>query len=227
MFATVIAFLSGLSYFILSASAANNFPPPLTQSEEKECFRKMREDGDEAARASLIEHNLRLVSHIVKKYYSGSTSADELLSVGTVGLIKAVDTFDSKNGARLGTYASKCIQNEILMYFRARKKLDMEVSINETIDMDRDGNPLTYMDIIKCDDTIADDIDRKICAKRALDFIRDNMDAREREILVLRFGLGGEDCLTQREVAEKLCISRSYVIRIEKSSLERLAAYLG
>ena len=227
MFAAVTAVLSYLSYIILSAGPAGHFPPPLTAAEEHECFRLMRETGDTAARSKLIEHNLRLVSHIVKKYYSSTGPSEELLSIGTVGLIKAVDSFDSTNGARLGTYASRCIQNEILMYFRARKKLDSEVSINETIDVDRDGNPLTYMDVIKCEDTIAEDIDRRLCAQRALEFIRDRMDERERSVIVLRYGLDREAPLTQRETALRLGISRSYVSRIEKGALERLEEHLS
>ncbi len=226
MFEFIITILSGVSFIILNAGAAQSFPPPLSAAEERECFKRMHENGDEEARAKLIEHNLRLVSHIVRKYYGSKGSADELLSIGSVGLIKAIDTFDNSNGARLGTYAARCIQNEVLMYFRTLKKQSLEVSMDEAIDTDREGNPLTYIDIIKCDDTIADDLDRKLSADRAIAFIRDRLTDRERQIITMRYGLDGSDPITQRETAEALGISRSYVSRIEKSVLTALEEYL-
>jgi len=177
---------------------------------------------DEHARAALIEHNLRLVAHIVRKYYFSSKNQDDLISIGSIGLIKAIDSFDFENGARFATYGAKCIQNEILMYFRSQKKLACEVSINETIDMDRDGNPLTYQDIICCEDTIAEDIDRKLHTQKALTLIREKLNEREQKILILRYGLNNKPALTQRDVAKQLGISRSYVSRIEKSALEKL-----
>lgn len=167
------------------------------------------------------------MAHIVKKYYTSSTSQDDLISIGTIGLIKAIDSFDAENGARFATYAGKCLQNEILMHFRSQKKLSAEVSINETIDMDKDGNPLTYVDIISTDDTIADDIDLKCRSERAREIIERYLDKREREIIVLRYGLAGGRAITQRETAEKLGISRSYVSRIEKAALEKIAKYLS
>ena len=178
------------------------------------------------ARERLIEHNLRLVAHIVRKYYSSHPAEEDLVSIGTIGLIKSVDSFNIENGARFATYAAKCIQNEILMYFRSQRKLSQEVSINETIDTDRDGNPLTYIDIIKCDDTIADDLDTKIKISRAAEYIMKNLTKREREIIILRYGLGNASAKTQREVADKLGISRSYVSRIEKGALEKIRAVL-
>ena len=170
----------------------------------------------------MIEHNLRLVAHIVKKYYTSAEDQDDLISIGTIGLIKAVDTFNDANGARFATYASKCLQNEILMYFRSRKRSSCEVSINETIDIDKDGNPLTYMDIISCEDTIADDIDKKIKSAKALRVINNRLTDRERTIIVLRYGLGDIKPVTQREIAAKLGISRSYVSRIEKAALDKI-----
>ena len=157
----LLSVLAGFSAVILSSAGGNSFPPPLSHEEERVLFEKAKKEGDMSAREKLIEHNLRLVAHIVRKYYSSTPAEEDLISIGTIGLIKSVDSFDIENGARFATYAAKCIQNEILMYFRSQKKLSQEVSINETIDTDRDGNPLTYIDIIKCDDTIADDIDAK------------------------------------------------------------------
>lgn len=218
--------MSNFLYLFLKVSYSQSFPPPLPPKEEAECFRRMRA-GDKKARAMLIEHNLRLVAHIVKKYYTSGTSQDDLISIGTIGLIKAIDSFDAENGARFATYAGKCLQNEILMYFRSQKKLTAEVSINETIDMDKDGNPLTYVDIISTDDTIAEDIDIKCRSERARAIIDRYLDRREREIIVLRYGLAGGRAITQRETAEKLGISRSYVSRIEKAALEKIAKYLS
>ncbi len=209
-------------FLCLKVSGGGSFPPPLSAEEEKECFRLLREEGDEKARGKLIEHNLRLVAHIVKKYYTDKDEQDDLISIGTIGLIKAVDSYDYRNGARFATYASKCLQNEILMYFRSKKKTQNEVSINETIDIDKDGNPLTYTDIIACDDTIADDIDRKLKRVSALRAVQNVLNEREREIIVLRYGLGDIKPITQREIAKKMGISRSYVSRIEKAALEKI-----
>ena len=209
---------------ILGLGVPQNFPPPLSAKEERLLFSEMKGEKGEAARCKLIEHNLRLVSHIVRKYYLSHPNPDELISIGSLGLIKAVDTFNADNGARFATYGAKCIQNEILMYFRGQKKLQMEVSINETIDMDRDGNPLTYMDIISTEDTIAEDLDLKVLSEKMFTLLKDNLTQREKTIILLRFGLGSVPPMTQREIAQKLKISRSYVSRIEKKALEKLKA---
>ena len=214
---------SRLFCLFLRVSAPHSFPEPLSHEEELLCFQRAR-NGDKKARERLIEHNLRLVAHIVKKYYSSAKNQEDLVSIGTVGLIKAIDSFDITNGAKFATYAAKCLQNEILMYFRSQKKLSCEVSINETIDTDKDGNPLTYSDIIACDDTIAEDIDLKINSNRALSFIRSVLTPRERQIIVLRYGLNNRKPVTQREIAAMLHISRSYVSRIEKSAIEKIRA---
>lgn len=211
---------------ILGIGQNQNFPPPLSAQKEREMFERMK-NGDRSARDILIEHNLRLVSHIIRKYYASYPYADDLLSIGSLGLIKAVDTFRCQYGTRFATYGAKCVQNEILMFFRSQKKLGCEVSINEAIDMDRDGNPLTYLDIISVPDTITEDIDLKTHAQRIRELVDTVLDERERRIILLRYGLGDIPAKTQREVAAALNISRSYVSRIEKRSLEKLREAFG
>ena len=162
IFTLIIAALTKFLSPILGIGTAQSFPPALSPEDEREKFQIMREGGErcEDARQELILHNLRLVAHIVRKYYSQNKNQDDLVSIGTIGLVKAVDTFNVENGARFATYASKCIQNEILMSFRAQKKHSSEISINETIDVDRDGNPLSYMDVISSDEDIAEEVPR-------------------------------------------------------------------
>lgn len=218
--------ISRLFCLFLKVSGTGSFPPPLSHTEERECFIKAR-GGDREAREALIEHNLRLVAHIVKKYYPTCRNQDDLVSIGTVGLIKAIDSFDITNGARFATYASRCLQNEILMYFRSQKKTACEVSINETIDIDKDGNPLTYIDVISCEDTIAEDIDLRLNSKKAIDLINTVLTDRERQIIVLRYGLNNRKPVTQREIAAAFGISRSYVSRIEKSAIDKLRDGFG
>lgn len=218
--------ISRLFCLFLKVSGTGSFPPPLSHAEERECFMKAR-GGDREAREALIEHNLRLVAHIVKKYYPTCRNQDDLVSIGTVGLIKAIDSFDITNGARFATYASRCLQNEILMYFRSQKKTACEVSINETIDIDKDGNPLTYIDVISCEDTIAEDIDLRLNSKKAIDLINTVLTDRERQIIVLRYGLNNRKPVTQREIAAAFGISRSYVSRIEKSAIDKLRDGFG
>ena len=163
----ILETLVGMLWLFLKVDEPECFPPPLDRDEERRCFELCRK-GDEKAREKLILHNLRLVAHIVKKYFTSSKNQEDLISIGTIGLIKAIDSFDISNGARFATYASRCLQNEILMHFRAQKKTQCEVSINDMIDVDKDGNPLTYMDIISVDDTIAEDIFIKMSSSRAL-----------------------------------------------------------
>lgn len=221
MFLTLFALLTRVMHLILGIGTPQKFPPPLSAEEERECFGKAAA-GDEDARQKLILHNLRLVSHIVRKYYSTAKNQEDLVSIGTIGLVKAVDTFRVANGARFATYGAKCIQNEILMYFRAQKKRSMEVSINETIDIDRDGNPLTYMDVICSEEDITEEIDKKILTEKMLRYIDTCLSPREKQILVMRYGIGGVEEKTQREIAAALRISRSYVSRIEKTALTKL-----
>ena len=213
--------ISQLLHLILGISTPQQFPPPLSPHEEEAAFVRARA-GSEEARQELILHNLRLVSHIVRKYYASNRNQEDLVSIGTIGLVKAVDTFSIENGTRFATYAAKCIQNEILMHFRAQRKHGAEISINETIDVDRDGNPLTYMDVISSDECVSEEIFRKVEAERALRYVATRLTARERQIIEMRFGLCGRPALTQREIAERLNISRSYVSRIEKAAIEKL-----
>ena len=221
MFSTLLSLILGAVHMLLGIGNAQSFPPPLTAAEEREAFLQ-KNKGNAEAREKLILHNLRLVSHIVRKYYGAAKNSEDLVSIGTIGLVKAVDTFNPKNGARFATYAAKCIQNEILMHFRAQKKLSAEVSINETIDVDRDGNPLTYIDVIAVEDHVEEEVDARIKADRVRRLVNTVLDERERQIITLRYGLGDMPPRTQREVAELLGISRSYVSRIEKGALELL-----
>ena len=226
MLITLFALLTRVLHMVLGIGTPHGFPPPLSNEEEQECFRLARE-GDEEARQKLILHNLRLVSHVVRKYYSSAKSPEDLVSIGTIGLVKAVDTFSLRNGARFATYAAKCIQNEILMHFRSQKKLSNEVSINETIDIDRDGNPLTYIDVICEEEDLAEELDRKIMTDRMMHLVDSILTPRERQIVMMRYGIGGIEAQTQREIAQSLGISRSYVSRIEKAALTKLRDAMG
>lgn len=219
MLGAVLGFaLSGLVFFILHVTGSGSFPRPLTAQEEKECLERMK-NGDKKAKNELIEHNLRLVAHIIKKYYSNANDQDDLISIGTIGLIKAVNTFDSSKGIRLSSYAARCIENEVLMFFRASKKSSQDISINEPIDTDKDGNALTLMDVMATEDNILENLDCKIKSEQLKRYLYEVLSPRERKIIELRYGLTGLSPLTQREVAQKLGISRSYVSRIEKKSL--------
>ncbi len=213
--------LSNLLYFVLHLNNTGSFPRPLSPTKEREYLELMAQ-GDSVARTQLIEHNLRLVAHIIKKYYSQSSDQEDLISIGTIGLIKAVDTFNVEKGTRLATYAARCIENEILMFFRSQRKTAGDISLSEPIDTDSDGNPLTLIDIISTEDTIADDLDISVKAEQLYEFLDCLHDERERAIIFLRYGLDGREPLTQKEVATQLDISRSYVSRIEKKALERL-----
>ncbi len=219
------SFFAKFTFLFLRTGTSSSFPPPLGTKEERELFEKMAE-GNSEARNELIVRNLRLVAHIIKKYYTSYADQEDLISIGTIGLIKSIDTYKLSTGTKFATYAGKCIQNEILMHFRAQKKLAMESSIEETIEIDKDGNPLSYIDIISVDDNIIEQIDLK-SKKQMIEYAVENLlDKRERAIITLRYGLNERYPITQREAAARLGISRSYVSRIEKSALKKIQDYI-
>lgn len=225
LFELISTVFSNVMYFALHIRNANSFPKPLSAKEERLCFEKMLE-GDKQAAQKLVEHNLRLVAHVTKKYYSLTADSDDLVSIGTIGLIKAVNSFDINKGARFATYAARCIENETLMYLRSMKKASQDISINDPIESDGEGNPLTYSDVIYEDDTIADDIDLSEKTEKIYKFVESMKNKAEKEIIICRYGLYNTKPLTQREVAQRLGISRSYVSRIEKRILERMREFM-
>ena len=210
MWQMLMEILSNLYFTILHVTGAGSFPKPLTAKEEAEFLQRMKL-GDFKAREALIERNLRLVAHIIKKYYAGNTDQDDLISIGTIGLIKAIDSFDPDKGIRLSSYASRCIENEILMFFRSGKKNAQDISMSEPIETDKDGNMLTLIDTMATEDNIVEIIDSKIKSEQLYQFMCESLSNREKKIVALRYGLHGGTPLPQREVAKKLSISRSYV----------------
>ena len=206
---------------------SSSFPNPLTEQEEQ-YYVKLLEKNDPDARLVLIERNLRLVAHIAKKYAGPMTSQDDLISIGTIGLIKAVNTYTSKKSTRLATYAAKCIENEILMSIRASKRIKQEVSLSLPIGTDKDGNEISFNDILGTDtDEIIDSINLKIQVGKLHYAINTVLTDREKKVVISRYGLDGNEPVPQREIAAQLGISRSYVSRIEKRALEKLKDYLG
>ena len=198
-----------------------SFPKPLSSKEEAECLRLMKA-GDIEAREKLINHNMRLVAHVVKKY-SGAAETDDLISVGSIGLIKAINTYELGKGTQLATYTARCIENEILMLLRANKKHKNDISLSDPVGTDKDGNELTLMDLLsEKDDTVFSKVDRSIEREKFLVFIRGVLTEREYTVLCLRYGLKGERTYAQREVAKFLKISRSYISRIEKKAIDKL-----
>lgn len=217
----ILEFLTKIIFFILHADTPHKFPKPLNAKEELACFERMAE-GSTADRQKLIEHNLRLVVHIARKYLGSAEEQEELISIGTFGLLKAVDTFDYQKGAKFSTYAARCVENEILMHFRSQKKSAGDLSMSEPIETDKDGNAMTLMDIIEDGTDIEKDVELSIHQKQLYRFLGQCLDERELEIIVHRYGLYGNVPMTQKEVAQKLDISRSYVSRIEKAALGKL-----
>ena len=203
----------------------SSFPKPLSSEEEAECLARSAK-GDLDARNKLVEHNLRLVAHIMKKYYTQADNQEDLISIGTIGLIKGINTFRPDRGIRLATYASRCIENEILMYFRAQKKLQNEVSLSDTIEADPEGGDLYLADVVGEEDTVFSDLQEQENSRLLRHLVATELDEREADVIRRRYGLGGGTPQTQKEVAARYGISRSYVSRIEKKALEKLEAAL-
>ena len=217
-----LLFLIGkITFFTGSVITGGSFPKPLSQEEEAECLRRMKE-GDKAAKDKLVSHNMRLVAHVVKKY-SGAAETDDLISVGSIGLIKAINTYSTDKGTALATYTARCIENEILMLLRAGKKHKNDVYLNDPVGADKDGNELTLMDLLcEKEDTVFEQVDKSIERDKFLQFIKGVLSDREYTVLCLRYGLKGEKTYAQREVAKFLKISRSYISRIEKKAIDKL-----
>ena len=223
MLSAVYLLLQNSLVFTLRVSGAfsGSFPRPLSAEEERECLARTAK-GDMVARNKLVEHNLRLVAHIVKKYYVQAEDQEDLISIGTIGLIKAIGSFSQEKGTRLATYAARCIENEILMYFRGQKKTQGEVSLSETIDTDKDGNSLMLMDIVGEDDTMLEDLQDRENRAKLRRLVETVLTKQERDIIVKRYGLDGDLPRIQRDIAVESGISRSYVSRIEKRALQKL-----
>ena len=221
MFELLFYILGKITFFAGSVLGNNSFPKPLSREEETELVAKMLA-GDNSAREKLITHNLRLVAHIAKKY-SGSAETDDLISVGSIGLIKAVDTYKSDKGTALATFAARCIENEILMMLRAGKKHKNDISLSDPVGVDKDGNELTLIDLLtEKDDAVFGEVHSSIERAKLMKFMRENLSDREYMVLCLRYGLKDEKSYAQREVAKFLKISRSYISRIEKKAVEKL-----
>lgn len=215
-------FFENFMFLMLYISSGASFPKPLTEAEEK-YYLELYKKGDTKAKNILIERNLRLVVHIMKKYYNGNDEQEDLISIGTIGLIKGVNSYKESKNTRLSTYCARCIENEVLMYFRSQKKLAGEVSMDDPLETDREGNVLTFGDVICGNDDTLDKIELKGRCKQIYRFL-DELEPREKMILSLRYGLYDTKPHTQKQVAKKLAISRSYVSRIEKKATEKLRA---
>ena len=226
MVETAMLLLMNGILLMLRVSPADSFPRPLSKEKEREYLERW-EQGDIEARNLLVEHNLRLVSHILKKYYNQSEDNDDLISIGTIGLIKGINTYRADKGVRLATYVSRCIENEILMYFRTQKKSAGDISLSEALDMEGDGNGLAIIDVIAREDDMIERIGSREQCRLLYESIERDLTEREAEIIKMRYGLGGRQSKTQRETAQAYGISRSYVSRIEKRALEKLRLALG
>jgi len=213
--------MNGAFLTLRLGNRSSSFPRPLSAREEREYVEKCCA-GDMDARNRLIEHNMRLVAHIIKKYYTPDSDADDLISIGTIGLIKGISTYRPDKGVRLATYASRCIENEVLMHFRSVRKSSGDISLSESIDSDSDGNALSLIDTLADEEDMAETLGVRELCRNLNHYIRTYLDKREALILVMRYGLDGKTPKTQRETAEALGISRSYISRIEKKALEKL-----
>ena len=218
--------LSSILYSLRLSNGSGSFPKPLSAKEERH-FLALAAEGDLNARNILIERNLRLVAHIIKKYYTQTSDQEDLISIGTIGLIKGISTYDVSKGARLATYAARCIENEILMYFRGQRKSAGDVSLSELIETGKDGTALSLMDVICADDDLFEQMADKEIYARLYQTIDTCLDPRERDVIILRYGLGNREPLAQREIAALCGISRSYVSRIEKKALQKLEKALA
>lgn len=219
----VLLMLHGAFFSLRLSEGSGSFPKPLKADEERN-YLEQYAAGDLEARNKLIEHNLRLVAHIVKKYYTQTGSQDDLISIGTIGLIKGVTTFKPDKNVRLATYASRCIENEILMHFRAQRKLQGEVSLSDSLEGDGDDGSLSLMDILSVDDDMLEELDSRDTREQVRRCVENCLTDREKSIISQRYGLDGHPPRTQREIAAESGISRSYVSRIEKKALEKLKA---
>jgi len=213
--------LHALTVSLRLSGQHGSFPKPLSQEEESKALAEFAQ-GSMDARNLLIERNMRLVAHVIKKYYTTASDQEDLLSIGTIGLIKAISSYKPDKRVKLPTYACKCIQNEIFMHFRRQRRRAGEVSLNEPLDNEKDGNALALMDVISADDLVLDQMERSESAALLNRLVEEVLDTREREIITLRYGLGGARPMTQREVATIQNISRSYISRLEKKALEKL-----
>ena len=221
-----LAMLLGGVLLMLRLSPGGSFPSPLSAEEERR-YLVLWQGGDMVARNVLVEHNLRLVAHIIKKYYTQTNDIEDLISIGTIGLIKGINTYKPDRGIRLATYASRCIENEILMHFRSQKKSMCDVSLSEVLDTDGEGNSLSLMDVLSQDDEMSERIGELELCEKLKGLVSSALDEREARIIKLRYGLDGSPPMTQRETAKECGISRSYVSRIEKKALARLRAELS
>jgi len=221
----LMAILEKLLFFVGFIGGTNSFPKPLSKDEEEK-YSKMLRDGDENAKKVLIEHNLRLVAHIAKKYGT-ENDFDDLVSIGTIGLIKGINTYNPDKNTRLAAYIARCIENEILMTMRQKKRLSREISLDETIGSDSEGNNMTLSDTLKAEGrNVEDEVFLKINSKKLINAIKSSLSPVEQKIIIWRYGIGGGGRKTQQEVSEQLGISRSYVSRIEKRSIKKLKKQL-
>ena len=214
--------LQSVTLLVSYISSGNSFPKPLSAEEESH-YIELYQKGDEHAREMLIEHNLRLVAHIAKKYSGSVRDSEDIISIGTIGLIKGISSFDPSKGTRLATYVARCVENEILMLMRSQKKMQGDISLNESIGTDKEGNQIMLIDVMKSDKVdIFDEINSGIQIKQLYKNLKTELDPREQKIIILRYGLRDGNCYTQREIAKLLNISRSYVSRIEKKAIAKL-----
>ena len=221
MLGSMLTLLLNSAFLMLRlGNGGGSFPRPLSAEEERK-YVALAAQGDEEARSILVEHTLRLVAHIIKKYYSASCDQDDLISIGTVGLIKGIASYRPDKGVRLATYASRCVENEILMFFRSQRKSAGDVSLSDALDSDGEGG-LSIQDVLYEEEDILERLALREDSRRLRRLVSGELDRREREIITLRYGLGGDAPLPQREVASRLGISRSYVSRLEKKALEKL-----